>query len=193
MPASENQLLNTSAAAMREAITRFEALIADVTHDQANFKPGPKKWSIAECIDHINAGNRLYCAKLERAFAKAGAKNLSGAEPYGRGTLLGRFILGVLREGPGGRKVPAPGVFKPGRSEHKLNELAEQFRTYAKRLIQLATEAEGLPLGRLKFTTPAAPVGRVAASQVFEMMQLHTHRHLGQAERVKSAGGYPKG
>jgi hypothetical protein len=183
--------LQTNAAAMREALQRLDALIAGVSDKQANFKPGPKKWSIAECIDHINQGNRLYCAKLERSFAKARAKGRSGTEPYGNGTLLGRFILNVLREGPGGRKVPAPGVFKPSRSELKLMELAQQFRTHANRLIELAAEAEGLPLGRIKFTTPAAPIGRVAASQVFEMMQLHTHRHLGQAERVKTAEGYP--
>jgi hypothetical protein len=184
--------LQTHAAAMNETLARIDALVAGVSDAQANFKPGPKKWSINECLDHINAGNRLYCVKLEKAFAKARAKGRTGAEPYGRGTLLGRFILGVLREGPNGRKVPAPGVFKPGRSELKLAALADQFRTHARRLVELAAEAEGLPLGKLKFTTPAAPIGRVAASQVFEMMQLHTHRHLGQAERVKTSEGYPK-
>jgi hypothetical protein len=192
MPSAiQSEYLKTCAGAMLEAVKRMEALTAGLSDTQANFKPGPKKWSINECIDHVNAANRQYCTKLEKAFTKARAKGLAGAEPYGRGTLLGRFILSVLREGPGGRRVPAPGAFKPSRSEMKVATLAEQFRTHANRLVELAEQADGLPLGSIKFTTPAAPIGRVAASQVFEMMQLHTHRHLGQAEKVKSAAGYP--
>jgi hypothetical protein len=192
MPATlTSELLNASSHAMLEAIERMDKLVAGLSETQANFKPGPKKWSINECLDHINSANRLYAIKLENAFAKARAKGRSGAEPYGNGTFLGRFILNVLREGPGGRRVPAPGVFKPGRSELKLATLVEQFRERAGRLVELAEQADGLPLGRIKFTTPAAPVGRVAACQVFEMMHLHSHRHLAQAERVKTAEGYP--
>jgi hypothetical protein len=186
----QSEHLKTCSGAMLEAIIRLEALTSGLSEAQANFKPGPKKWSINECIDHVNLGNRLYAIKLERAIAKARERGLTGAEPYGRGTIIGRFILNVLRQGPA-KRVPAPGVFKPKLSEHKLAELIEQFRAHANRLVELAESADGLPLGRMKFTTPAAPIGRVAASQVFEMMQLHTHRHLGQAEKVKLAAGYP--
>lgn len=191
MPSAiQSAYLKTSAAAMLEAVKRMEALTAGLSEAQANFKPGPKKWSINECIDHVNIGNRLYAIKLDTAITKARAKGLTGAEPYGNGTIIGRFILNVLRKGST-KRVPAPGVFKPGNSALKISDLADQFRAHAKRLVELAEQADGLPLGRLKFTTPAAPIGRVAASQVFEMMQLHTHRHLGQAEKVKSAAGYP--
>jgi hypothetical protein len=188
----QSEMLNTCAEQLREAIARMEALTDGLSDAQANFKPSPKKWSINECLDHVSTGNRLYAAKLERAIAKARAKGLSGGEPYGRGTLLGRFILGNLRQGSKARNVPAPGAFKPQRGGLKLAEVVEQFRKHAGRLAELAAEADGLPLGRLKFTTPAAPVGRVAASQVFEMMQHHTHRHLHQAERVKELENFPK-
>ncbi|MCA8911722.1 MAG: DinB family protein [Planctomycetes bacterium] len=187
----ESETLRTCAEQLGEAITRMEALTNGLSDAQANFKPGPKKWSINECLDHISTGNRLYAAKLERYLQKARDKGLSGGEPYGHGTFLGRFILNNLRQGANARKVPAPGAFKPHASGLKLNELIEQFRTHANRLSELAAEADGLPLGRIKFATPAAPIGRVAASQAFEMMHLHTHRHLGQAERVKQAEGYP--
>jgi len=181
--------LKTQAGAMLEAIPRMEALTAGLSDAQANFKPGPKKWSINECLDHINQGNRMYALKLEKAIATARAGGKTGAEPYGPGTFLGRYILKVLKRA--GSRVPAPGVFKPASSGLKLETLVEQFRTHANRIVELAEQAAGLPLGRIKFTTPAAPIGRVAASQVFEMMQLHSHRHLGQAERVKQAAGYP--
>lgn len=193
MPAAvQSETLRTCADQLREAVSRMKELTQGLSDAQANFKPAPKKWSINECLDHINIGNRLYAAKLEQYLQKARDKGLSGSEPYGRGTFLGRFILNNLRQGANARAVPAPGAFKPKASEHKLGELTEQFRAHATRLAELAEQSDGLPLGRIKFTTPAAPIGRVTASQAFEMMHLHTHRHLGQAERVKAAEGFPK-
>ena len=187
-----SELLRNCIAAYEGATTQMEAVVAGLTPAQANFKPGPKKWSINECLDHINIGNRLYADKLEQHLQKARDKGLNGAEPYGRGTLLGRFILNNLRQGAKAKKVPAPGAFKPKTSEHKLSDVTAQFRTHATRLAEIAEQSDGLALGRIKFTTPAAPVGRVTASQAFEMMHLHTHRHLAQAGRVKDAEGYPR-
>ncbi|MCA8946417.1 MAG: DinB family protein [Planctomycetes bacterium] len=193
MPATiQSKTLRTCAEQLREAISRMNELTQGLSDAQANFKPGPKKWSINECLDHINIGNRLYADKLEQHLQKARDKGLNGAEPYGRGTLLGRFILNNLRQGAKAKKVPAPGAFKPKTSEHKLSDVTAQFRTHATRLAEIAEQSDGLALGRIKFTTPAAPVGRVTASQAFEMMHLHTHRHLAQAGRVKDAEGYPR-
>lgn len=174
-----------------DTLAAFDKLIAGLSDAQANFKPAPSSWSINECIEHINISNRLYAVKLGGAIEKARAAGKTGGEPYGRGTLLGRFILKNLRQGANARKVPAPGRFKPISSEHQLSKLGEEFRHHVTRLRELAIEAEGLPLGKMKFTTPAAPIGRITAVQGFEMMFHHSQRHLAQAERVKSAEGYP--
>lgn len=193
MPATiESETLKTCATELHAAIQRMDALTEGLSDAQANFKPAPKKWSINECLEHINITNLLYGDKLETAIQKACAKNLDGREPYGRGTFIGRFILKNLRQGASAPKVPAPGMFKPKRSELKLSELTVQFRTHAERLAELAEQADGLPLGRMRFATPVMAIMRVAASQAFEMMHLHTHRHLGQAERVKQADRFPK-
>jgi len=184
-------LLAECANGYAEALVAFDKLVEGLSDAQANFKPTPKKWSINECIEHINISNRLYAAKLEAAIEKARAAGKTGSEPYGRGTLMGRFILNNLRQGAKARKVPAPGKFKPVDSEHDQARLSEEFRRYVNRLKELAEQAEGLPLGKLKFPTPVAPIGRVTAAQAFEMMRHHTQRHLGQAERVKTAEGFP--
>ncbi|MCB9892838.1 MAG: DinB family protein [Planctomycetes bacterium] len=187
-----SELLRDSIEAYEDALKRMEALVAGLTAEQANFKPAPKKWSIGECLAHVNISNRLYAAKLEAAIAKARDKGLTGAPPYGRGKFLGRFILNNLRQGAAAPKVPAPGTFKPTTSTHDLQQLTAEFRQHLTSLCRVAEQADGLALGRIKFATPVAPIGRVTAAQAFEMMNLHTHRHLGQAERVKQAEGYPK-
>lgn len=187
----KSELLAECANGYAEALAAFEKLVAGLSDVQANFKPAPKKWSINECIEHVNISNRLYAGKLGGALEKARAAGKTGGEPYGRGTLLGRFILNNLRQGANARKVPAPGAFKPISSTHELARLSEEFRQHITRLNELAAGAEGLPLGKMKFTTPVVPIGRVTAAQAFEMMFRHTQRHLAQAERVKTAEGYP--
>lgn len=184
-------MLVTAAAQMHEAVRRMEALTAGLSDEQANFRPAPKKWSINECLEHINLTNRLYVQKLEPALAKARARGLTGGEPYGRGTFMGRFVLNNLRQGPQAPKVPAPGAFKPRRSDLKLGELQAQFRSYAEKLAELAGQAEGLALDKIRFGSPAMPIFRMTAAQIFEITQLHSHRHLNQAERVKQAEGFP--
>lgn len=188
---TRSPMLTTAAAQMREAIRRMEALTAGLSDEQANFRPAPKKWSINECLEHINLTNRLYVQKLEPALAKARARGLTGGEPYGNGTWIGRYILNNLRLGPKAPNVPAPGAFKPKRSDLKLGEQAEQFRQHAQRLAELAGQAEGLALGKVRFGSPVLAIFRMTAAQIFEITHLHTHRHLGQAERVKQADGFP--
>ncbi|MBZ0137670.1 MAG: DinB family protein [Planctomycetes bacterium] len=185
-----SQLLRDCADGRGQAQARFEKLIDGLSDAQANFKPAARKWSINECLDHVNISNRLYADKLDRALAKARARGKTGAEPYGRGTLLGRFILNNLRQASP-RGVPAPGVFRPSASGLALGEVAAAFREQLARLEQAAVQADGLALGRIRFATPAAPVGRVTAAQAFEMMHLHTLRHLAQAERVKASPANP--
>jgi hypothetical protein len=188
---TRSPMLTTAAAQMHEAVRRMEALTAGLSDEQANFRPAPKKWSINECLEHINLTNRLYVEKLEPALAKARARGLTGGEPYGNGTWIGRYILNNLRQGPQAPKVPAPGAFKPRRSNLKLAEQVEQFRAHAGKLAELAGQAEGLALGKVRFGSPVLALFRMTAAQIFEITHLHSHRHLNQAERVKQAEGYP--
>jgi hypothetical protein len=191
MNETRSPMLVTAAAQMHEAIRRMDTLTAGLSDEQANFRPAPRKWSINECLEHINVTNRLYVQKLEPALAKARAKGLTGGEPFGNGTFMGRFVLNNLRQGPQAPKVPAPGAFKPKRSDLKLAELQAQFRTYAGQLADLAGQAQGLALDRIRFGSPAMPIFRMTAAHIFEITHLHAHRHLGQAERVKEADGFP--
>lgn len=186
-------LLTECLASYDQALDRLAALLANLDPAAADRRPAPRRWSVNECLAHLTVAISAYCDRMEPAVARArtragvgvGALGAASAEPDGRGTWFGRFILANLRQGPSARRVPAPAVFRPTASGLDLAAQAEALRATVDRLARLARAADGLPVGGVKFGTPVSPLLRVSLAQAFEIHALHLHRHLGQAERVK--------
>ncbi len=141
----------------------------------------------AEHTEHQALGT--YIGKMEPAITKARGAGQVGSEPYGRGTLAGRLLVGFL--GQPGKTVRAPGVFRPRSSRLDLDEVSGAFRERSAKMIELAVQADGLDLGRIRIATPVSPVLRLSLAQAFEVHVLHTPRHLAQADRVRRHEGFP--
>lgn len=182
-------LLEVAIEAHENAVETLDQLVAGLSDEQINWKPEPKTWSIAECIDHLNQGLATYVPRMTPKIEKAHAKGKTGAAPYGRGTFTGRFIVNFLKKPS--KKAPAPKAFKPSASVFEVGDVTDRFRENTRRFIALAEQADGLPLGKIKMGTPVSPMLRVSLAQAFELHTLHTPRHLGQAQRVKDHDDFP--
>jgi hypothetical protein len=167
----------------------LEAIVAELSDSQANWQPAPQKWSIAECIEHLNQTLGSYNERLALAIDKARRLDKTGGEPYGRGTFAGRFLVNFLRQPS--KKVSAPGVFQPSASELEIAVVGDTFRGACSRLVELAEEADGLALGAVKIASPVSRFFRLSVAQAFEVQDLHTPRHLAQAERVRQHQSFP--
>lgn len=188
----QSQLLVECAERFRTAITRAEALCARLTPDQANFKPDPKRWSVAECLEHLSTSMTAYLPHLQRAVERARAAGRTGSEPWGKGTFFGRFILNNMVKGPTHMKVKAPPPFRPEvRSTWDLAEVLQRFKQRTGTMLELLEQADGLDLGRIKQSTPM-PMVKVTLAQSFEIHSRHNHRHLDQAQRVVEHADFPK-
>jgi hypothetical protein len=187
--AIESALLRSVIRTHEEATRQLDKLVKGLSAGQANWTPGPKVWSVAQCIDHLDQALGTYIGKMEPAITKAREAGQMGSEPYGRGTLVGRLLVGFL--GQPGKTVRAPGVFQPGSSHLDLNDVVEEFRQRSAKMIELAEEADGLDLGRIRIATPVSPFLRLSLAQAFEVHILHTPRHLAQADRVRRQEGFP--
>lgn len=186
----ESPLLQKAVDVHEDALARLEALVADLTDEQARWKPSPKAWSVVECLDHLGESLGRYAGPMDAAIRKAREEGRTGSEPYGRGTLAGRFLVGFLSHPA--KKAPAPGVFQPASAEGlELGAVAEDLRRKVTGLIELARRADGLPLGSIRIATPISGLIRVSLAQAFEVHTLHTPRHLAQAERVVGRDGFP--
>jgi hypothetical protein len=172
---------------LTEAVQRAEALCDGLSHEDANRRPAPGKWSVAECIAHLNRSMQVYDTHVAKAVQRAaGARE--GEPPFSRGTLYGALLLWALRKGATrGRKrmkVPALPMFKPEkRKEWAVPEVLRDFRNHIERLVGQMDAVRDLDLGRLWHGTPL-PLCRIALKQTFELHSLHSLRHIEQAERT---------
>lgn len=173
------------------ALKRLDEITAGITDAQGSFKPGPKKWSLSECTDHLCNALGTYLPHMLPAADKALATGIKGAPPYNKGTLIGRFILAEMRRPTRMMSVPSPKPFKPSKSAVSLTAAKEKLRVLVGKVRETLERTQELDLGRIRFGTPAGKLVRVSMAQAFEIHGLHLHRHLDQMERVKAAQGFP--
>ena len=187
----ESTLLLEVIRTHEEALASLDDLAGGLSQEQANWKPAPDVWSVAECVDHLNQTLGTYIERMEPATREARRERRLGSEPYGRGTIVGRLLVSFLAKP--GKKTRTPGVFEPIGGSLDLDDVVRNFRQRSAMLIELAKEADGLALGRIRIGSPASSLLRLSLAQAFEVQNLHTPRHLVQADRLKHHEHFPVG
>lgn len=141
----------------------------------------PDRWSVAECVAHLNLTARAYLPLIRRATAEARA--LGGRAParYRRdpvGWLLWRLAGPPVRHRV---RTTAPFIPEAMRSEAGL---VEAFVELQAEQVAAVHAADGLPLGRVRVTSPFDPRVRYNLYSCLSILAPHQERHLWQAERV---------
>ncbi len=90
---------------------RCEALVEGLGNEAFNWKPEEHRWSICECLGHLNITAELYLPLIDGALAKSRSQGLLADVPARRG-LIGGWIVRLSEPPPKGR-VKAPKVFRP--------------------------------------------------------------------------------
>lgn len=178
-------------ARLRGNRERVDVLLADADDEALRRRPAPDAWSAVECLEHLRVTAALYRPRLEAALQKGRAKGLQGSAPYGRGTWIGRFILGAMDPARAEMKaVKAPGTFRPAPpSDLEVAAVVRGLREENGLLQQLVADADGLDLGRLRLGTPVVSFLRLSVDQAFRVLAWHETRHLDQAERALGVAG----
>ncbi len=103
------------------------ALVAGLSEALGTWRAEPGSWSVAECLDHLAAGNRAYLRAMEPVAQRALACGRRRRGPAVPGW-IGRWFVSTF-EPPVRRryKLKAPRTIRP-RSSPALHDAAAQFR-----------------------------------------------------------------
>jgi hypothetical protein len=82
-----------------------------LTHEQFNWHPEPGRWSIAQCLAHLNVVNGQDVATVEEAIRAARAAGIVGQPPFQYGFLSRKFIASMLP--PVRTRMKAPKSYVP--------------------------------------------------------------------------------
>lgn len=167
---------------INEARHRAEALVLGLTPEQLTTQPDAGKWSVAECILHLNVTASVMQPLMEKAIAQARHDNKVGTGPFGIG-LKGRLLVWIAEPPPKFRMPAPPHLRPPARIDDPL-KLLPDFLKAQDEWERLIREAVGLHLAKIKVGKRFSPF-RARFAAALPWMMAHQRRHLLQAENVK--------
>jgi len=172
---------------IEEVRGQLQQLLFGVSEEAFLWRPEPRRWSISECLVHLDTTAALYTSAIDRAIAAD--QPAAAEESLPRRGFLGRWMLNTL-EPPVTRRFTAPGAFAPG-GPKPLDEVVPEFLRWQDEVQQRLVAAKDLDLWRTKVKSPAVPLLKFSLGETFAIIAAHERRHLAQAEEVKGSPDFP--
>jgi hypothetical protein len=173
--------LEEIAAELRAAEDRLRRLAERLPDERWGERPEPGRWSVGECVAHLNLTARAYLPILDRGLAEASALG-GGAPRRYRRELVGWLLWRTM--GPPVRfRTRTAAAFVPEGGLPPAGLRAEFSRLQAEQ-IRRVEAAAGLPIDRVRVTSPFAERVRYDLFSCLGLLPRHQHRHLWQAEEV---------
>ncbi len=178
---SQKDLLNLLTTDVQQIITKAEALYG-LSDTQFNHKSASEKWSVAECLVHLNYYKDVYLPPLSTAI-QAGKSPETPAYEAG---WLGNYFTNMMmpKDGLIKNKMSSPKPSRPTQSAY-TKAVLDEFLAHQRTLLGLLRGAEQVDLIRPK--APIPTVGswlKLRVGDVFRFLIAHEQRHFIQIENT---------
>lgn len=187
-PVTSSDLDNLVAEAERQA-AEAESIFSALDPEAVTWRADDTRWSVTGHVAHLCIINGDYLARMSETIhaARTGKGPLSEG-PY-RHPWFGRWFAGLM-EPPPARRMSTMRSMVPDPGADPSTERA-RFASTQSRMIELMTEARGLDLGRVRFSSPYMALFRFSLGSGFAMLLAHGRRHLWLIDEVRNTRGFP--
>jgi len=190
---------STRTAEFFDGLTADLATLRDVTQrrfrpltdDQLNRRPGPGKWSVGQCLEHLNIVGGLYLPTITRKLKQAQARNTRPAAIVKHG-LIGRKMAEAMRTPPSEKAMKSPQQYAPS-GARLPRTVVEVFGRQLDELEGLLEQARCVNANAIRIPNPIIPLLWPRLPDVVELLVEHAKRHVAQAERVLESRGITPG
>ena len=155
--------------------SRLEFLAASngVSDAQAKTSPGPGRWSVLECVEHVSLAEERFLGWLEQA-------ELKEASPADRHKERELATLVIDRT----RRANAPDAVRPTGRYENLAQALDQFNAARRRTVQFAQE-RAADLYSKSVEHPR--FGKLNGAELILIIAGHARRHAEQIREAKAA------
>lgn len=150
-----------------------------------NAKPGPKKWSVAECIQHLNITLQIYVPQLVSAVKNK--HQFTGQRQIFTHSFIGK--LGVNSMSPKAnneipRKMQTFKKLKPKELEYEKREVLDNFLGFQNDIISVIEGTDNMSLEKPRIVTAAGSFLKMRFGDALHFIIAHNQRHVLQAQNV---------
>lgn len=173
---------------IRALASRARALTDGLDAGALNWRPEAGRWSVGECLAHLDVTHRFYLGVLPAAIRAGRERGTLSEGPFRYGWFDNWFLRQV--QPPVGKRFKAPAKFAPPRDPVEPGVVSGYLDSLG-RLREVVRSAEGLNLAAIKVASPVSKLLRFRLGAAFRIVVGHAERHTVQAENVRESPAFP--
>lgn len=169
-----NELINDT----RIVIKTVNDHLMTLSDEVINTKPAFDKWSVLECIQHMNIANKHYYREFEKKLKNANRNNIT---TFKSGP-LGNYFIKMIKPTEDGlipHKMKTMKIFRPISLLNR--DVIAQFINDQDRLIELLELSRNVDLGKIKIKSALGSWLLFKLGDAFQFVIAHNQRHVLQA------------
>lgn len=159
-------------------------LLDGVTPEQAALRIESNRWSIAECLVHLNLTGQAFATVISEACEQGLKERILGDGPFKK-DMRGSFRRWMTVP-PARVKFRTSEQFEPSRIG-SVEDILTTFLALQEQFENLVAGADGLDLSKITVTHPGSRYFHYNLFSCFEIVLAHELRHFWQAEHVRRA------
>lgn len=176
MKTNSYKLLGELSSIVKQNIRDIKSL-KKLDDSQLNYKPSPEKWSILECLEHLNRYSDFYLPEIKKAL-----HNPADGRDYFKSGILGNMLVNMVIPKPGAKKMKTFTSMNPngsmlGRYVLEKNLENQEF------LLEFIERASKSNLNRSGISVTFSQLIKLKLGDTLRFMAYHNQRHTEQALR----------
>ena len=161
-------------------------LVSGLNEELGTWRANQGSWSVAECLDHLAAGNRIYLRAMQEAALRGRQQGRWRRGPAKAGLIGGWFARYMEPPVKAPFKTKAPRSIRP-RKAPALADVVDQFIESHRAMRAFLDRNADLDLAAIRFVNPFIKALRFSLATGLHVITAHERRHLWQAWQVRKA------
>lgn len=161
-----------------------------LTDEQLNRRPSPGRWSVGQCLEHLNIVGGHYLPSIARRLRRAKDRSSRPAELVKFGP-IGRRFVEAMRLDASTKPLKTPQKFAPSGSRLPRT-VVEVFSRQIDELLSLIEQAREVNANGVRIPNVIIPLVFLRLPDQLEFLVAHMQRHVAQAERVLASTVRPE-
>lgn len=173
-------------AAYEQNTRDARTLVSGLSEALGTWRSAPETWTVAECLDHLATGTRVYLEAMQPPAARALAAGRMRRGPARPGVIGGWFVRYLEPPARPLLKSKAPRKIRP-RISPPLADAADAFLASQDELQAWLRRFASIDLAGTTFPNPLVPGIRFSLATGLHVLAAHNRRHLWQGWNVRRA------